>query len=190
MNRLPYIDPATKLEELDAVKRGHFRLSSGRHSDTYIQCAKILQYPRVASDLIYSLVERLPQADVIVSPAIGGIIFGCLLALQLDCRMIFAERVEGKFALRRDFCIVPGEKAMIAEDVVTTGGSVLEIAELVRQQQGEIVGIAALVDRGEKPDMQYPLFAMTEITATSYPVEDCPLCRGGVPIDAPGSRYL
>lgn len=180
----------TQFENLGALTHGHFRLSSGRHSDTYIQCAAVLQYPRLFAELLEPLLTMLPDADVIVSPAVGAIAFGNVLAHSLGKRMIFAERVDDSFTLRRGFTINSGEKVLIAEDVITTGGSVSEIAKLAESSGGEVAGIAAIVNRGESANLGYPIFAMLEINVRSYVPDDCELCRAGVPIDTPGSRFV
>lgn len=179
-----------EFESLGAIKHGHFKLSSGRHSDTYIQCATVLARPMLAAKLIEPLVAKMDRVDVVVAPAIGAIVFGYLLAHQLDCRMVFAERVDGKFALRRDFYVSEGERVIIAEDVITTGGSVNEIAGLVKERQGQIIGIASLVDRGEHNGIEYPIYSLLKITPVSYEEAECEMCKRKEPLDHPGSRFI
>ena len=137
------------LKEKDAVLEGHFLLTSGRHSDRYVQCAKLFQYADTSAKICESLAEGLKDMDIdaVVSPAVGGILMGYEMGRQLGVRNIFTERVEGKMALRRGFTVAQGEKLLVVEDVVTTGGSVKEVIALMRELGAEIVGVARVVDR-------------------------------------------
>lgn len=137
------------LKEKDAVLEGHFLLTSGRHSDRYVQCAKLFQYADTSAKICESLAEGLKDMDIdaVVSPAVGGILMGYEMGRQLGVRNIFTERVEGKMALRRGFTVAQGEKLLVVEDVVTTGGSVKEVIALMRELGAEIVGVASVVDR-------------------------------------------
>src|SRR5262249_6533048 len=146
-------DEVLKLfKERGALLQGHFKLTSGLHSDTYLQCALLFQYgcdaDRLGAELARAFKEKGGGKPVtaVVSPAIGGIVLGYTIARALGARAMYAERVEGKFTLRRGFAIMPGESVVIAEDVMTTGGSVLEIAELVQNLGGEVAGFAAVAD--------------------------------------------
>jgi len=174
--------------------QGHFLLTSGRHSDKYMQCAKIQQYPWFMEELASSICSEFSsdKVDMVVSPAVGGIIMGYELARQLKVRNAFAERVEGKMALRRDFTIPEGARVIVAEDVVTTGGSVMEVIELVRQAGAVLAGVAVLVDRsGGKIDFGAKLAAAYTAEVISYSADDCPICKAGeIPLIKPGSRNL
>ena len=175
-----------------AIKEGHFRLSSGLHSPTYMQCALVLQHPERAEALTRALAERLTgeKIDVVAAPALGGVVFGYELARQLLVRAIFSEREsDGRMTFRRDFALDNGERILVAEDVVTTGGSVRETMEAVRAAGGEVVAVVALVDRsGGKVDFGVRLETLLIEAVETYSPDDCPLCRQDVPISKPGSR--
>jgi len=175
--------------ESGALLEGHFLLSSGLHSPTYFQCALLLQHPALAQRLCWELASRFEglQVEVVLSPAIGGIIVGYELARALGARAIFAERVAGKMMLRRGFQLKKGERAVVVEDVVTTGGSLQEVAKLAQEAGGRVVGKGALVDRSRgKADPG--LHSLISLEVISYPPTDCPLCRAGIPLVKPGSR--
>jgi orotate phosphoribosyltransferase len=179
-------------EETGAILKGHFQLSSGLHSDIYIQCAKVLQYPKYCQVLSQKLVQKLEdpaEIDVVVSPAMGGIIIGFGVATEIGCRMIFAERKEDAMTLRRGFQITPGERALVVEDVITTGGSVKEVLELCRERGAEIKGVACLIDRNIEDTGLNPTFLL-KMKAEAFPPSNCPLCAAGIQIDKPGSRGL
>ncbi|MGQ9557600.1 MAG: orotate phosphoribosyltransferase [Desulfurispora sp.] len=174
-----------------ALLEGHFLLSSGRHSDRYFQCALVLQYPEYASRLARALAERieLPAIQTVASPALGGVIAGYEVARALGVRSIFAERENGRMTLRRGFSISPGEQVVVVEDVVTTGGSVREVMQVVREAGGVVAGVAALVDRsGGRVDFGVPLWSLVQLKVQSYAPDDCPLCRQELPVVKPGSR--
>jgi orotate phosphoribosyltransferase len=188
-----------------ALLEGHFELASGLHSDTYLQCALVLQHPRVAARLCRMLAKpwQGEKVDVVVGPAAGGIILSYEMARQLGARALFMERVEGKLTLRRAFSIAEGEKVLVAEDVMTTGGSVVEVLEAVRRTGGDIVGVACLVDRGGLPrvatpsggqaasvrrEVGYQTAAILTLNLPTYKPEECPLCRKGIPIQKPGMK--
>ncbi len=177
------------LEKKGAILKGHFLLSSGLHSDVYLQCARVFQYPRLTEHLADEIAGRTRhwRPEVVASPAIGGLLLGYATALALGCRMIFAERVEGAMVFRRGLGVGPGERVLVVEDVVTTGGSVGEVAALVREGGARLVGVAALVDRSLDPP-PFPMVSLLRLPAPTYPPEDCPLCREGIPLEAPGSR--
>jgi len=175
----------------NALLKGHFELASGLHSDTYLQCALVLQHPRVAARLCRRLAKNWQgeKIDVVAGPAAGGIIISYELARQLGARAVFMERVDGKLALRRAFSISPGEKVLAAEDVMTTGGSVAEMLDAVKQTGGEIAGVACLVDRGGlKRVGEYRTASILEIDLPTYKPEECPLCRKSIPVQKPGMK--
>lgn len=175
-----------------ALLEGHFLLTSGRHSNRYMQCAKVLQYPEYTEILARQLADefRNDNIDVVVGPAMGGIIVSYEVARQLGVKSIFCEREGGVMALRRGFTISPGQRILVVEDVVTTGGSVKEVIEVVKNLRGEIAGVAVLVDRsGGQVDFGVKTKAVLILDITSYEPEDCPLCREGkLPAIKPGSR--
>jgi orotate phosphoribosyltransferase len=182
------LDVLEELERTGAVRRGHFRLSSGRHSDTYVQCALLLCEPSVADAVGEQLAGKVGDVDLVLAPALGALIIGYTVARALDRPMIFAERSEGSMKLRRGFRIQPGSRVLIVEDVVTTGGSAIELAKLVEEAGASVAGFACVVERGSLPgDNQ--LTSLVRLEARSYEEAECPLCAEGVPIDAPGSRY-
>lgn len=177
----------------EALLEGHFLLSSGRHSDMYCQCAKLLQYPDKAEKVLNIVAEKLQNIDfdIIVGPAMGGIIVSYELARQTGKPGIFAERQDNKMAIRRGFEIKKGQKVIISEDVITTGKSSLEVAKVIEELGGEVVGICCLVDRrGEETQLPYPVFAGIELHIKSYDKEECPLCKEGKPYIKPGSRKI
>lgn len=188
------------LEHGGALKRGHFVLSSGLHSDRYCQCATLFERPDLAERVARALLEKLPptlRVDVVLAPALGGILWGYELARGLGTRgtpplSFFAERgADGAFALRRGFGLSPGQRVLLAEDVITTGGSVMELAPLVRDAGATIAGIAVIADRSRgafQPPPGVPLFALTALNFETYPPEQCPMCREGRPTEKPGSR--
>ena len=179
------------MAELGALQKGHFLLSSGRHSDTYFQCARILQFPDLARELGAELAQRFDSltTDLVVSPALGGIIVGHEVARAVGRRFVFTERQDGVMCLRRGFTIEQGEKVLIAEDVVTRGTSLLEVIKVVEQEGGVVVGLCSIVDRtGEDVALPLPLQALARVEVTTYEPDACPLCQQGVPVNKPGSR--
>ena len=181
------------LKKTGAIRTGHFKLTSGRHSDTYIQCARVLEYPTLTMQLAEEAVANLPKdlkVDIVASPAIGGILFGYAIASALDTTFIFSERVDGSMVFRRSFEVPQGARILIVEDVVTTGGSVKEVCDLVEDEDGEVVGIIALIDRGGTPGFDVPYFPLLRLETPSWKPEDCDLCKQGKPITAPGSRNI
>lgn len=177
-------------ERHGAISSGHFKLSSGRHSDAYVQCARVLEHPRVATSLAHALSSRFSvPVDVVVSPAMGGILIGYLVAHELGCRFLFTERVDGAMALRRGQALSPGERAVVVEDVITTGGSAAEVVELVAAAGAVLAGVGSLIDRSQG-DLSFHLEALLKVAATSWEASDCPLCARGEPLTTPGSRAL
>lgn len=183
----------TALERCGAFKTGHFELSSGRHSAHYVQCAqfcKIPYYNRKAGFAISNLVKTKP--DLVISPAIGGIVIGYEVASQLELPFIFAEREKGAgpLKLRRSFEIKPGANVLIVEDVITTGKSVLEVASLVKDNKANVVSVACIIDRTNGQfDLRAEFISLLKIESESYLAEGCPLCQNNVEITKPGSRF-
>ena len=180
-------------EKYKALLSGHFLLSSGFHSDTYFQSALILQYPEEAEKLARALAEEvlrtIPKVDVVVSPALGGIVIGHEMGRALRARAIFLERVDGKLVMRRGFSVEKLEKCLVVEDVITTGLSTREVIEVVRSHGADVAGVASLVDRsGGKVDFGVPRFSLLSLEVKSQQPEDCPMCKQGMPVVKPGSR--
>ncbi len=185
--------PREILTRLGALKQGHFRLTSGLHSDRYMQCAALFQFPKESEQLCAALAEKFAgqKIDLVAGPALGGIIMAYEVARALGVPNIFSEREDGKMTFRRGFRVEAGQKVLVVEDVVTTGGSVKEVIGLVRAAGGEVVGVGSVVDRsGGKADFGVPFHALMTLEATNWKEEDCPLCKEGVPIVKPGSRKV
>ncbi len=182
------------LTESEVLLNGHFVLTSGRHSDRYMQCARLMQYPWHTEELANGLASEFKQdgIDAVIGPATGGIIIAYELARQLKVKNMFAERENGSMVLRRSFSIEPGMRLLVAEDVTTTGGTVFEIIDLVKKLGGEPVGVALLVDRSMgNVDFGMKLRAAYTAEIQSWLPEECPLCKaGGQPAIKPGSRSL
>ncbi len=180
------------LKESGVLLEGHFLLTSGRHSDKYMQCAKIFRHPKYSEELCAALAEmfRGEQIDVVIGPAMGAVQMAYEVSRALGCENFFTERVDGAMTLRRGFEVTPGMRCLLVEDVVTTGGSVKEVAELVRQAGGTVVGIGSIVDRSNgKVDFGVPFRAVYPVEVVSWEAEDCPLCKEGkLPVVKPGSR--
>ncbi len=193
-------------KDSDALLEGHFKLSSGNHSKYYLQSAKVLEDPKTAKLLAEALAEQIKasgiKVDAVCSPALGGLIAGFALATALDVKFIFAERVDGQMSIRRGFEVQKGGKYLICEDIITTGGSALEAANQVEAAGGEVVGYAALANRGfcvrsgcnDEPKQNcklpkhLPLFALEDFTFEMYSADNCPLCKDGSVAYKPGSR--
>lgn len=174
-----------------ALLEGHFRLSSGLHSPGYLQCALVLQHPREAEALGAALgnIVRSLGAQTVLSPALGGIVIGQEVGRALGVRAIFAERQDGTLTLRRGFTLEPGEKVLVVEDVVTTGGSTRETMDVARAAGATVVGACAIVDRsGGKQGLDVPFHALLPMDVKAYKEEECPLCKQGLPVVKPGSR--
>jgi orotate phosphoribosyltransferase len=177
------------LRETGAVLAGHFLLSSGKHSDTYVEKARVFEHPASTVRLGREIASWYRHVDAVVSPAVGALPLGFAVALAAGARFLYAERVEGAMALRRGFALRPGEAVLVVEDVVTTGGSSGEVVELVRSTGAELLGVAAMVDRSSA-DLPFPLRAVVRVEARVFEPHDCPLCAAGDPLEAPGSRHL
>jgi len=192
--------------DADAMLEGHFKLSSGNHSQYYLQSAKVLEDPKTAMKLANALAEQIKASGVMVdtvcSPAIGGLIAGFALAQALDARYIFTERVGGEMTLRRGFDVKADEKILICEDIITTGGSAMEAAAAVEALGADVVAFAALANRGfckrehsaleAKPNCKLPadlpFFALADFDFEMYAPEECPMCKAGGEAIKPGSR--
>ncbi len=182
------------LREADAILSGHFRLTSGRHSDTYVQCARVLEDPALTTRLARAMVERLPDdvagIDLVAAPAVGGIIIGFAVAQALGVPFVFTERQEGVMTLRRGFKIAPGSRVLVVEDVVTTGGSVAEVVGLVRESEAEPVAVTSIIDRGGPKGFDAPFHPLLRLEAASFDPDECRLCAAGEAVYSPGSRAL
>lgn len=177
--------------ETGAMLTGHFRLTSGKHSNRYFQCAQVLQHPSHTQALCKELALRYMDAGVqtVIGPAIGGIVVSYEVARALGARSLFTERENGKMALRRNFTVQPGEKVLVVEDVITTGGSVAEVIEVVKSMGGEVVGVGVLVDRSNgQANLGVRTEALVTVTVETYEPDNCPLCAQGLPAIKPGSR--
>ncbi len=191
--RMNDADILAALEETEAIRNGHFVLTSGRHSDTYIQCARVLEDPALTYRLAEEAVLRLPddlEIDLVAAPAVGGILFGFAVADALGTKFIFSEREAGSMVFRRAFEIPQGAHVLVTEDVVTTGGSVKEVCDLVEQSGGEVAGVVALIDRGGARKFSQDFYPLLVHEAKSWPAEECMLCKEGVEVYSPGSRRL
>ncbi|MGQ9642609.1 MAG: orotate phosphoribosyltransferase [Ignavibacterium sp.] len=180
--------------ETNALLEGHFLLTSGRHSNQYFQCAKVLQFPNHTSEVCSVLANhfRNYEIDTVIAPAMGGIIVGYEVARQLGKRSIFTERENNQMTLRRGFSLSENEKVLVCEDVVTTGGSVFEVIEIVKSFNAKVIGVASIVDRSNgKVDFNYPFKSALQLEVVSYPPENCPICKqGNIPLVKPGSRKI
>jgi len=184
------LDVRQLLEETGALLTGHFRLSSGLHSPNYVQCALLLEHPRNARALGEALAARIKDVDKIVAPALGGVIIGYTVAQALDVPFVFTERKDGAMTLRRGFRIQPGERVVIVEDVVTTGKSTRETADVVAQHGGVVVGFASILNRSGKPNpFDAPYESLFALNLDTFEESACELCARGVALDAPGSRF-
>ena len=190
-------DEAIRLfRETNALLMGHFELRSGLHSDQYFQCALVLRYPRIAERLCAALVERmraglgseLDHVDGVIAPAMGGIIVGHEIARQFGVQSLFAEKQDGCLVLRRGFQINPGQRFIVAEDVITRGGRVQETIDIVTARGGKVICVSVLVDRsGGKARFDATAFSLLEMEPVTYEPVRCPLCERGVPLHHPGS---
>lgn len=174
------------------VLHGHFKLTSGRHSDTYMQCAKLFVDTKSSEKLCKALAEKLDgtACDMVISPAVGGILMGYEMARQLNVPNIFAERENGAMTFRRGFELPTGINVIVVEDVVTTGGSVKEVVELVKKSGANVSAVASIVDRSNgKVDFGVKFVNLLSMEVVSYEAEDCPICKEGkIPVYKPGSR--
>jgi orotate phosphoribosyltransferase len=186
------LDLPSLLRETGALLQGHFRLSSGLHSPTYVQCALLLEHPRnavaVGEELAFAVRSMKPSK--IVAPALGGVIIGYTVAQSLGVPFIFTERKGGEMTLRRGFHIEPGESLVIVEDVVTTGKSTRETAAVLASRGGRVAGFASILNRsGKENPFEAPYVSLLSLDLEAHEEARCPLCARGIPLDAPGSRY-
>ena len=174
-----------------ALLEGHFRLTSGLHSPRYLQCALVLSDPALAARLAAALGPALASLSpsIVLSPALGGIVIGHEVARVLGVRAIFAERQDGRLTLRRGFSLGPDDRVLVVEDVVTTGGSTRETADVAREAGATVVGAASIVDRsGGASDLGVPYHSLLKLSVPAYAPDACPLCAEGLPVVKPGSR--
>ena len=178
------------LKESEALLTGHFLLSSGKHSDKYVQCAKLLQYPDKAEEACQIIKEKLKdeKVDIVVGPAMGGIIIAYELGRALKVPAIFTERENNEMTLRRGFEIKEGQNVLVVEDVVTTGKSSLETIKVIEEYGGKVVGIASLVDRTGGKDIGCKLYSAVALEIATYDEDNCPLCKDNIELVKPGSR--
>ncbi len=184
------------LDKTGAKLNGHFILSSGLHSEHYVQCAKLLQYPHIATHVAHIIYERLltngiTHCDFIASPAIGGIVIGQEIARLYDVRHIFVEKNDtGKPELRRGFELFDGECGVVVEDVVTTGKSTLEVVDVINENGGKIIAGCSIINRSgtDTPNLGFPYVFGVKLDFNTYTPDNCPLCISGIPAVKPGSR--
>jgi orotate phosphoribosyltransferase len=175
----------------EALLEGHFLLTSGRHSNQYFQCAKVLQYTDYNTQICEKIVDHFRSYDIdtVIAPALGGIIVGQEVARQLNKKFIFAEREQTSLTLRRGFALAENEKVLVCEDVVTTGGSVFEVIEIVKSSGAKVVGVGYIVDRSNgKVNFGFPQFSALTVNAVSFLPDQCEICKQGIPLVKPGSR--
>lgn len=191
-------------EKYNALLTGHFKLSSGLHSEKYLQCALVLQYPDIAEKLSKELAKKFSgsKIDAVIGPALGGVTLAYEMARALGVRGLFTERQDGppaaagsscgragKMALRRGFSIAGGENVLVVEDVVTTGGSTREVMDVVKSCGASVVGVGSIIDRAsEKIDFGVPFRSLARIKVETFEEKDCPLCKKNIPVTKPGSR--
>ena len=181
------------LKECESLLEGHFLLTSGKHSNRYCQCAKLLQYPSRAAKVMELVAEQVQNLGVtaVVGPAMGGIVPAYELARQLGVRGIFTERVDGAMQLRRGFTLNENDRVLICEDVVTTGKSTMETVEVIALTGAKVVGLCCLVDRrAPGVELPLPLYAATSLAVQTFEPENCPLCEQKLPVEKPGSRQI
>ena len=184
------------LRKTNALLEGHFILSSGLHSSKYIQCAKLLSFPskaeKICKSLAYKIKRNFKKIDLILAPAMGGVIIGYEIGKILSKETIFCERVNGKFKLRRGFKIKKGSKVLIIEDVITTGKSSLECVKLIKKAKASLVGFASIIDRSSKETLKIKRLVVSQIKikVPTYKKNQLPKYLRSIPISTPGSRYI
>ncbi|MGL5712840.1 MAG: orotate phosphoribosyltransferase [Paraclostridium sp.] len=184
------IDVVEILKDCDALLEGHFLLSSGKHSNRYVQCAKVLRFPDQAAKVLSTVVEQIKDLDIdlVVGPAMGGVIVSYELGRQLNKETVFTERKDGVMELRRGFEVKPGAKIIIAEDVVTTGKSTIETKKALEALGGEVIGVACIANR-TNDDIGMPIYSAIKLEIQVYDADNCPLCKEGkIALVKPGSR--
>lgn len=188
----------SEFKDAEAILKGHFILSSGLHSDTYLQCARVLMNPKRADRLCNALAEKVTAAlkgqkiDLVVAPAMGGVVVGYEMGRQLGVETIFCERENGEFTLRRGFTIKKGANILLVEDVVTTGKSSMEAVECIKDHGGKVIAEASLIDRsgGESKKMPFPLISLLTLEVATFNDKNIPPHLAKVPAVKPGSRWL
>ena len=178
-------------EKSGALLTGHFRLSSGLHSEKYLQCALVLQYPDITARLSKVLANKFSKdtIDVVIGPALGGVTLAYEVARAIGSRGLFTERQDGKMVLRRGFSISKGEKALVVEDVVTTGGSTKEVIDLIKSFGANVIGVGSIIDRSNaRIDFGVPFKSLAKISVETFEEKDCLLCEKNIPVTKPGSR--
>ena len=186
-------DDAVKdaLRESGAIMSGHFQLTSGRHSDTYVQCARVLEDPALTTELAHEMVARFDgEVDIVAAPAVGGIVIGFAVAQALGVNFIFSERKDGEMLFRRSFEVPLAARVLVVEDVVTTGGSVREVVDLVQEAGAEVVAVTSLIDRGGPKAFDTRFEPLIRLDVESWEPDSCHLCASGEPLTSPGSRRL
>lgn len=185
-------DVLTSLKDAGAILHGHFQLTSGRHSDTYVQCARVLEDPALTTRLAEAMAASVAdlEIDLVAAPAVGGIIIGFAVAQALGVKFIFSERQQGTMTFRRSFTVNPGDRVLVVEDVVTTGGSVAEVIDLVRAGGGTVAAVTSIIDRGGEKAFDADYRPLLRLEVESMEPPECPQCATGTPIDSPGSRRL
>ena len=181
------------LRDADAIRTGHFVLTSGRHSGTYVQCARVLEDPELTTRFARIAVERLPEGlgiDLVAAPAVGGLIIGFAVAQALGVKFIFSERENGAMVFRRAFEVPVGARVLVVEDVVTTGGSVAEVIDLVEAAGGTVAGVVSLIDRGGPKRFASSYWPLLTLEVESWEPDRCGLCEAKIPVYSPGSRRL
>jgi len=190
-------DSLVVLKKTKALLEGHFVLSSGLHSPQYVQCAKLLSFPHLSNKFCLSLSKKIKKninkIDLILSPAMGGIIIGYEIGRLLKKETIFCERVKGKFKLRRGFSIKKNTRVLIVEDVITTGKSSLECVKLIKKSKAKLIGFACLIDRSSKKNLRIKnnkIVSQIKLNAPAYSINKLPTYLKSIPITKPGSRFL
>lgn len=184
------VDVVEILKKSDALLEGHFLLSSGKHSNRYVQCAKVLRFPEYAEQVLSTVVEQIKDLDIdlVVGPAMGGVIVSYELGRQLGKETVFTERKDGVMELRRGFEVKPGAKIIIAEDVVTTGKSTIETKKALEALGGEVIGVACIANR-TNDDIGMPIYSAIKLEIEVHEADECPLCKEGkIELVKPGSR--
>jgi len=190
-------DSLAVLKKTKALIEGHFVLSSGLHSSKYVQCAKLLSLPSFSNKFILSLAnkikKKIKKIDLILSPAMGGIVIGYEIGRLLKKETIFCERVKGKFKLRRGFVIKKNTRVLIVEDVITTGKSSLECVKLIKKSKGKLLGFACLIDRSSKKTLKIKnkkIISQVKLNVPTYDIKNLPTNLRNIPVTKPGSRFL
>ncbi len=190
-SKLPHEEILDIFRKTKALLEGHFQLTSGLHSPQYFQCARVLQYPKYLHLFAGEIAKHFEYDEIqlVISPAIGGIVVGTEVGRMLGIRTIFAERKDGSMQIRRGLEVLPDERVLVVEDVVTTGGSVQEVIALANKAGAKLTGVGYVVDRSNgKTSFPAKRFSVLQMDVTAYKPEDCPLCRENIPVTKPGSR--